>query len=207
MKKCVLVLVMFALAISAYGQTFSIDLHAWRYNSVFRGVLTTSTILPSIGVAYNIGSMEILSEVEFWNTTAKIESLVTANITSFSISAGIAPIFDVTEKLFFTFPILGRFSRVGGSADIDLGDIFDFDYFDEFDKLKIGTNSFGLDLGVRLYYLLNSNWSVFTGAKIKAINYGGNPSITMGSFSESIDFSTIQFFNSGSLCLGIRYSF
>jgi len=200
MKKCVLVLILFVLAVSVHSQTISIDLNLWQHNSVFRGVVSTSTFLPSIGVAYDTSPMELLAEIEFLSAIVNMGSEVfgskiSGNVSYFSIAAGIAPKFEVTDKLFFTFPILGNFSRVGGKVDF------------ESEVTGLGVNSFGIDLGMRAHYILNQNWSVFAGAKTKAINYGGDPKIKVDSTSESYDLNLLQFFVSGSFSLGIRYSF
>jgi len=195
MRKGFLVLVLLVLAMSAYSQTLSIDLHAWGNNSQLRGVLSTSSFFPTIGIAYGTESMEFLSEIEFWSVIGNIESDMSASLTFFSIAAGISPKFEVTEKLFFAIPILAKYSRVGGKVDFDSED------------MGIGINLLGIDLGLRAYYVLNSNWSLFSGAKTNAIVYGGNPTFKMGSTSEKIDFSLIQFFVSSSFSLGVRYSF
>ena len=207
MKRCILVLALFLLTISVYSQTFSIDIHTWQHESQFRGVFSSSTFLPSIGVAFDTGSSEFLAELGFWSTTADITSGINANVFCFSIAAGIAPKFAVTEKITFSFPIMGKYSRIGMNLNLSNTLIQEILDFNSVIKMGLDINSFNISFGVRTYYILSPNWSVFAGTKTNVFSYIGNPEFTVDRKTDYIDFSMLQFFNSGSLNLGIRFSF
>ena len=202
MKKILLVLVILGLTTAVFAQ-----------NVALTGHLSTgsSGVSPSIGAAFDMGTLDILAEIEFamrrYTNYIGEPNERTSTTWLLGIYAGVAPKVEMTERLTLSVPILVKFiysaygRKFKDSSWYTLGGDKDWSY-----------NTLGIDAGARAYYALSQKWSVFMGFQAAVITYigetEGNEWVSGGGTIKwkSAD-SELLFFHTGTIDLGVKFSF
>ena len=204
MKKTIVLLVMFTLATGAFAQKVSLDMHLSTY--AYYPALDSAIVMPSIGVAVDVGPVDILGNFELGISAEKTKSGGSpgdhTHINSvFGINLGVAPKAKPTDKLTLSFPIflniyvVGQRERYKGTPP------------DSWTK-KYTRGGFGFDAGARTSYAFSEKWSAYAGFKAELFSfYGKGKSKTFGGSKSDGNTINRYWFDTGSIDLGVTYTF
>ena len=202
MKKIALVLVLFALATGAFAQKISLDGHL--STCVFFPVSDSGVVMPSIGVAVDVGPVDILGNIELWISSEKTKSGSgdeTHRRLVFGMYAGVAPKIMPVDKLTLSFPCFLKIYIIGE------GMRYSYTVLDETPKRYV-RGGFGFEAGARTTYAFTPNWGVYLGAQAELMSYYGKGRNTnFGGKKSDGTTSNLYWFDTGSIDLGIKYTF
>ena len=201
MKKSILFLVLFVLATGAFAVDISLDAHLSTI--VFNPALESALAIPSIGVGIGIGPVDILTNFELSIERDKTNSGSGDQVhrqSIFGILPGVAFNAAMAEKLTLSFPFFMKIYI--------LGERFGYSSTPPDEVLKKNVRvGFGIDAGARAYYALTQNWSIYAGFQADILSiYGKGKSTNYGGKKTDGSTSSMYWFNSGSIDLGIKYT-
>ena len=225
MKKIAVILVLFVLMSStAFGQFYldigysfgsssiididSIDLNISGFTPPRSESALTSR--PGIGFGVDMGDYDFIGSIVWivnrisMSYVDNFNDVYKGSITAqgFGLNGGIAWKATVSDRLTLSFPILLRFERVGFTFSIKEP---------ASGKLTYYANTFGIDAGARAHYDVGSGWGIYAGFQLGIMEFMWKPRMRLSaagsSISESLDMTGFSLFPSGSINLGVTYSF
>ena len=202
MKKVIFALVLSVLAVGAFAQKVSLDAHL--STSPFYPALESGIVLPSIGIAVDVGPVDILGNLElsFSREKANAGSVDETNReTFFGIYAGVAPKASLADKTTLSFPFFMKVyiisNRVSYSSTPD-----------DDDAKKFTRGGFGMEAGARAAYAITPKWSAYLGVQAELFSiYGKGRYTTFGGKKIDGTDSSLYIFGTGYIDLGVKYAF
>ena len=194
---------MFALAAGVYAVEFSLDFHLSTSPSV-PALDGNGMAIPSIGFGVGLDPIDLLFNLEFMHIRKKTSdsgSSMTDSDTLFGMYFGAAPKLKPAERLTITFPGFFKIYIIGNRNKYS-------------DTPADGTyknfirGGFGVDIGSRAYYALSQRWSVYAGFQAEVFAfYGKGKSKFYGGDSSDGNVTDTYWFDTGSIDLGVKFTF
>jgi len=202
MKKTIIALVLFSLAVGAFAQKISLDAHL--STSAFYPILESGIVLPSVGIAVDVGPVDILGNLELAISQDKTKSgsaEETNRSTLFGFYAGVAPKVSPADKVTLSFPFFMKVYIVSNSVKYSTTPSDD-------EPKKLTQGGFGLESGARAAYALTPKWSAYLGVQAEILSFYGKGRVTTFG-GKKYDGSTSNFyvFSTGYIDLGVKYTF
>ena len=189
MKRFLVVLVFVAFTTGAAFAQLSID----------AGIATQSAVEfkggPLIGIAYDLGQMEILAGIsfQFESETEEYKLNNGSNVKEgssnslFGIYAGVAPKVGKSDKFAFSAPLLLNIRFLGDS-----------------ETPKVSTFSLDISAGLRAKFSISNHWSLMTGFLLNVLSYHNITNKSASSYTKvNSGFAFFPF--DGCFLLGLNY--
>jgi len=206
MKRCFIVFCLLAVmnAVAFAHIQFSFDGHL---------ATNFSSTAPTIGVGFNSNEFEVLLNANFWVYTSErtdkdYQTFNTDNTlkeSRFEFKVGFAPKAAISEKLYLSFPLMGKVSFRGDLLEYDNSDTYD-----TYSAKSVDYFGYGFSVGARTYYVLNQKFDLYAGILFDAVSINNNKYIYWKSSPTSTytrKYENVTWFENGELGLGLRFKF
>ena len=202
MKKTIIALVLFSLAVGAFAQKISLDTHL--STSTFYPVLESGIVLPSVGIAVDVGPVDILGNFELAISQEKTKigsEYETNRETLFGFYAGVAPKASPADKVTLSFPFFMKIYVISDRVKYSTTP-------DDDDPKRFTRGGFGFEAGARTAYALTPKWSAYLGVQAEILSfYGKGRTTTFGGKKSDGRTSNFYVFSTGYIDLGVKYTF